>query len=74
MTQVVDAVHEKGSFIYMQLIAVGRTGDPDILKEEDSSFPYVSASDIPLTGRSTAPRPLTVDGRGLFVYIHGWKF
>ncbi|KAK0433459.1 hypothetical protein EV421DRAFT_1997442 [Armillaria borealis] len=57
--RVTDAVHEKGCFIYCQLWALGRAGIPEILDRE--GFPYVSASDVPLTGRSRAPRPLTVD-------------
>ncbi|PBK87345.1 FMN-linked oxidoreductase [Armillaria gallica] len=56
--QITD-VHEKGCFIYCQLWALGRAGIPEILDRE--GFPYVSASDVPLTGRSRAPRPLTVD-------------
>ncbi|PBK70370.1 FMN-linked oxidoreductase, partial [Armillaria solidipes] len=49
----------KGCFIYCKLWALGRAGIPEILDRE--GFPYVSASDVPLTGRSRAPRPLTVD-------------
>jgi hypothetical protein len=55
------AVHAKGSFIFLQLWALGRTADAAQLKSEDPSFPYVSASDIPLSGMSgPPPRPLTV--------------
>ncbi|KAK0436590.1 hypothetical protein EV421DRAFT_1892367 [Armillaria borealis] len=57
--RITDAVHEKGCFIYCQLWALGRAGIPEILDRE--GFPYVSASDVPLTGRSRTPRPLTVD-------------
>ncbi|KAG7447127.1 FMN-linked oxidoreductase [Guyanagaster necrorhizus] len=56
--QITDAVHEKGCFIYCQLWALGRSGFPETLDRE--GFPYVSVSDVPLTGRSRAPRPLTV--------------
>ncbi|KAI0071354.1 putative NADPH2 dehydrogenase chain OYE2 [Panus rudis PR-1116 ss-1] len=55
--RVTDAVHEKGSYIYTQLWALGRTADPTILARD--GFPFVSASDIPLQGRPK-PRPLTV--------------
>ena len=78
-TQVVDAVHSKGSFIYLQLWALGRLADPHILREE-GPFPYVSASDVKLTNNqsvsytsSSAPadedialRPLTTDGNSSF--------
>ncbi|KAJ7155176.1 hypothetical protein C8R46DRAFT_1296487 [Mycena filopes] len=57
---VTDAVHAKGSFIFMQLWALGRTADVEQLKSEDPSFPYVSASDVPLKGMKGTPRPLTV--------------
>ncbi|KAK0201101.1 NADH:flavin oxidoreductase/NADH oxidase [Desarmillaria ectypa] len=57
--QITEAVHKKGCFIYCQLWALGRAGIPEVLDRE--GFPYVSASDVPLTGRSRAPRPLTVD-------------
>lgn len=32
--EITDAVHAKGSFIYVQLWALGRTAQPDVLKEE----------------------------------------
>ncbi|KAJ7749804.1 hypothetical protein DFH07DRAFT_828423 [Mycena maculata] len=57
---VADAVHAKDSFIFMQLWALGRAADPTQLKSEDPSFPYVSASDVQLTGKKEPPRPLTV--------------
>ncbi|KAJ7666381.1 hypothetical protein B0H17DRAFT_1090038 [Mycena rosella] len=59
-SRVTDSVHAKGSFIFMQLYALGRTADPEQLISEDPSFPYVSASDVQLTGRDTPPRPLSV--------------
>ncbi|THG94172.1 hypothetical protein EW026_g7250 [Hermanssonia centrifuga] len=57
--RITDAVHEKGSFIFAQLRAYGRSADPKELAKEDPPFPLVSASDIPLSGNST-PRPLTL--------------
>ena len=54
-----DAVHERGSYIYLQIFAVGRAAIESSLKEEDPSFSVVSASDIPLTGNTT-PVPLTI--------------
>ncbi|KAJ7115106.1 hypothetical protein C8R43DRAFT_1038984 [Mycena crocata] len=58
---VTDNVHAKGSFVFMQLWALGRAADAEQLKKEDPSFPYVSASDVPLAGHGAPPRPLTVE-------------
>jgi NADPH2 dehydrogenase len=66
--QVVDAVHENGSFIYLQLWALGRTAHPDVLQKE-GGYPHVAPSPIPLSTRPNAPpsapqpvpRALTVD-------------
>ncbi|OJA14292.1 hypothetical protein AZE42_10488 [Rhizopogon vesiculosus] len=60
--KITDAVHEKGSFIYLQLWALGRSAKPAVLAKENNS-PYVSASPIPLPGRpeGEVPRALTRD-------------
>lgn len=58
--QVTDAVHVKGSFIFLQLWALGRAANYAQLQSEAPSFPYVSASDVPLTGRSGPLRALTM--------------
>jgi len=62
LSKVTNAVHAKGSFIYLQLWALGRAADPQALAKEDPSFSYVSASDVKLPDRADgpAPRPLTV--------------
>ncbi|KAF7367891.1 putative inactive dehydrogenase EasA [Mycena sanguinolenta] len=58
---ITAAVHAKGSFIFLQLWTMGRIGRADQLISEDPTFPYVSASDVPLQGRpGPPPRPLTV--------------
>ncbi|KAF7376915.1 FMN-linked oxidoreductase [Mycena sanguinolenta] len=57
---VTTAVHAKGSFIFLQLWALGRAADAAQLISEDPTFPCVSASDIPLRERTYPPRPLTV--------------
>ncbi|ETW78409.1 hypothetical protein HETIRDRAFT_446181 [Heterobasidion irregulare TC 32-1] len=59
--KVTDAIHAKGSFIYIQLWALGRAADPAQLVLEDSSFQAVSSGNIRMGGREAAPRPLTVD-------------
>jgi NADPH2 dehydrogenase len=57
--EVTDAVHEKKSFIYCQLWALGRAAFPDVLAKENNS-PLVSASPIPLSIRPTSvPHALT---------------
>ncbi|KAJ7447182.1 hypothetical protein FB451DRAFT_1103529 [Mycena latifolia] len=55
---VADRVHAKGSYIFLQLYALGRAPGPETLAEE--GLPYVSASAVPLTGKQ-APRALTVE-------------
>lgn len=55
--QVTDAVHKKGSFIFVQLWALGRAANPDALKKEFGKD-VVSSSDVPFEGGAT-PRPLT---------------
>lgn len=56
--RVTDAVHAKGSRIFSQLWATGRTANPDMLAAE--GYELVSASDIPMNPDSKAPRPLTI--------------
>ncbi|KAJ6550068.1 hypothetical protein B0H19DRAFT_185993 [Mycena capillaripes] len=57
---IVAGVHAKGSFIFSQLWALGRTADYADLHAEDPSLPYVSASAIPLADHSGPLRALTV--------------
>jgi NADPH2 dehydrogenase len=45
---VTDAVHAKGSYIYLQVWELGRAASVEQLKSEDPSFEYVSAGDVPL--------------------------
>ncbi|KAF7314909.1 hypothetical protein MIND_00004700 [Mycena indigotica] len=58
--KVTARIHAKGSFIYLQLWAVGRDADPAVLAEE-GGFPYVSASNIRHKDRNQVPRPLRVE-------------
>ena len=56
---VTDAVHKKGSFIFLQLWALGRAADADQLKAELGEKGVVkSASNIPFKGGAT-PQALT---------------
>ena len=59
--QVTRAVHDKGSFIFLQLWAMGRAASPDELAKEDPSFPYVSASAVKPARSPVPPRALTVE-------------
>jgi NADPH2 dehydrogenase len=45
--QIVDAVRKNGSFIFLQLQALGRTASPDVLQEE-GGYTLVAPSPIPL--------------------------
>ncbi|KAJ8462523.1 hypothetical protein ONZ45_g17902 [Pleurotus djamor] len=57
--QVTDAVHARGSFMYMQLWALGRAALHQVLSSQ--RLPYVSVSDIPLSYQTNPPpRALTV--------------
>ncbi|KAJ7207614.1 hypothetical protein GGX14DRAFT_535313 [Mycena pura] len=64
---VTDRVHAKGSYMYLQLWALGRTADVQVLAE--AGVPCVSASDVPIKGR-TAPRPLTVEEIQEYVQLY----
>ncbi|KAJ3994556.1 hypothetical protein F5050DRAFT_462708 [Lentinula boryana] len=60
---IVDEIHAKGCFVFIQIWALGRAAeyeDPG-LQDESQPFEYVSASDIQLFGlKDKPPRPLTV--------------
>ncbi|KAL9120665.1 MAG: hypothetical protein Q9187_002782 [Circinaria calcarea] len=55
--QVTSAVHEKGSYIYLQLWHLGRAAKPDLLKEQ--GYDLVSSSATPMTDNSPTPRSMT---------------
>ncbi|EEB98258.1 hypothetical protein MPER_02267 [Moniliophthora perniciosa FA553] len=71
--EVTDSVHSKGFFIYLQLWAIGRAAKPDQLRSEDPSYPFVSASDIPMEDGHEAPPAKNAVERAGFdgVEIHG---
>jgi NADPH2 dehydrogenase len=74
--QIIDGVHQNGSFIYLQLFAQGRTADPDVLQQE-GGYLLVAPSPIPLTPATDndhastssppVPRALTVEEIGEYV-------
>ncbi|EMC94206.1 hypothetical protein BAUCODRAFT_36680 [Baudoinia panamericana UAMH 10762] len=57
---VTDSVHQAGGVIFLQLWALGRAANPDVMKKEELGD-VVSASDIPMSDNSPKPRPLTED-------------
>lgn len=57
--KVTDAVHERKSFIYLQLWALGRAASPDVLRSElGAAAKVVGAGDLPFEG-GARPTPLT---------------
>lgn len=50
-----DAVHANGSYIYLQLLAEGRTADPAVLAK--SGNVVVSSGGLPIAGGAN-PKPL----------------
>ena len=60
-SKITDAVHSRGSSIFLQLWALGRVASPAVLKEE-GGFDVVGASPISVGGdkASVIPRELTV--------------
>ena len=57
--KITDAVHERGSYIYLQLWALGRAASESILQSESDLYSVVSSSNVPLTGGDT-PEPLSI--------------
>jgi len=57
----VDGVHANGSYIFLQLWALGRTTELELLKSEDPSFELVGPSDTPMSPSDPTPRPLTLE-------------
>ncbi|CAE6416068.1 unnamed protein product [Rhizoctonia solani] len=55
--KVVDAVHANGSYIYLQIAALGRVGYPEVL--DAGGHPYVSSSPTKLDSRSRIPGELS---------------
>ncbi|OJJ65653.1 hypothetical protein ASPBRDRAFT_49612 [Aspergillus brasiliensis CBS 101740] len=62
--EVTKAVHDKGSYIYLQLWALGRAANPTFLEQQGLSL--VSSSDVPMKSTFNDemhhPKPLTEEG------------
>ena len=72
--KVADAVHDAGSYIFMQIWALGRAAQPSHLANDDPSLPYVSSSAIPLKSRPETdpkPRPLTIPEIKEYIQLFG---
>jgi NADPH2 dehydrogenase len=57
--EIADSVHAKGSFIFLQLWALGRTANPGNLSKEGNEL--VSSSAVPMGEGAPTPRALTED-------------
>ena len=57
MKEIADSVHSKGSFIFLQLWATGRSFEPG--RPHPKGFDYVSSSSIPIESEDPPPRELT---------------
>ncbi|KAL9629545.1 MAG: hypothetical protein Q9164_006835, partial [Protoblastenia rupestris] len=56
---VTEAVHKKGGSVFLQLWAMGRAADPEVLKKEGVQDGYVSSSAIALKSGMQAPKALS---------------
>lgn len=56
--RVTDAVHARGSYIFLQLWALGRAAFPDVIEGE--GYSYTAPSPIGLSDRPKVPRALTI--------------
>ncbi|KAF4832287.1 Chanoclavine-I aldehyde reductase fgaOx3 [Colletotrichum tropicale] len=55
--KVTKAVHKKGSFIFLQLWALGRVAVPEVARAK--GFEIISSSDKPFEANASAPKPAT---------------
>ncbi|TFK72620.1 FMN-linked oxidoreductase, partial [Pluteus cervinus] len=58
--EVVDAIHARGSFIYLQLWAIGRAAHPQVLQDL-GGYTIVGPSSIPISPATIPPQELTKD-------------
>ncbi|KAF4946499.1 hypothetical protein FGADI_11137 [Fusarium gaditjirri] len=57
--EITDEVHLKGSFIYVQLFAMGRAATVEVA--EDEGIDVIGPSAIPIEGSPAQPRAMTLD-------------
>ncbi|KAJ5988122.1 hypothetical protein N7481_003332 [Penicillium waksmanii] len=59
--EITNAVHAKGSFIFCQLIALGRAADPATLQSEGEGYEVLAPSAIPMEEGKPIPKELNED-------------
>jgi NADPH2 dehydrogenase len=60
--KITDAVHAHGSFIFLQLWALGRAADSKVLEHEGFASGLIAPSPIPLSGKEkNPPRGMTMN-------------
>lgn len=55
---IVDEVHKAGSYIYLQLWALGRAAEPEVLSKE-TGLPLKSSSAVPMEEGGVVPEELS---------------
>jgi NADPH2 dehydrogenase len=69
--QITDKVHANGSYIFLQLWALGRVADVEALKSDDPSLELVAPSPIPSPDSPSAiPKALTTSEIDEFVQLY----
>jgi len=69
--KVTDAVHAKGSYIYLQLYAAGRQANPAVLEKQGLRDAFAGPSQIALQRQPLpVPRALSVEEIREFVHVH----
>lgn len=66
--KITDAVHERRSYIYLQLWALGRAADPKVIARE--GHPYVSSSPTPMEQRGAVPKELSKEDIKRYVDLY----
>ncbi|KAF9462815.1 hypothetical protein BDZ94DRAFT_1322297 [Collybia nuda] len=69
--EITDGVHANGSYIFLQMWALGRTAIPEQLKSDDPSLDFVAPSAIPMDSNSPTPRSLTIPEIEEYVQLYG---
>ncbi|KAK0216371.1 hypothetical protein IW262DRAFT_1475400 [Armillaria fumosa] len=69
--EIVDGVHAQGSYIYLQIAAMGRQASPDFLKSRDPMFPHVAPSALPLAPDAPVPREMTKEEINEYIEFFG---
>jgi len=57
--EITEAVHAKGSFIYLQLWALGRTAEESTLTK--AGYPVMSSSDVAASPKHPVPKAMTLE-------------